>query len=144
MSNIYLWERLAGPNPNLRAADADRERIAERLRTGHAEGRLDTDEFQERLGRCYASKTVGELSELVKDLPRPLEPHERRSLGWAALWRPRLAALAAILLALVVLSAGHAHNIFWVWIPLVFLLWRVSWFRRRRSWTGGRRWDGWS
>jgi hypothetical protein len=35
--------------PPLRAADADREAIADRIRTGHAEGRLDTAELEERL-----------------------------------------------------------------------------------------------
>ena len=70
MANQYFLNRIAGPDPNLRAADADRERIAERLRNGHAEGRLDMDEFQQRLERCYEAKTLGELRELVKDLPR--------------------------------------------------------------------------
>src|SRR5262249_2818389 len=65
MTNQYLWARIAGPDPNLRAADADRERVAERLRAGHAEGRLDIDELQERLERCFESKTLGELRELV-------------------------------------------------------------------------------
>ena len=45
----------------LRASDDDRERVAERLRTGHTEGRLDLDELQERLERTYAAKTLGEL-----------------------------------------------------------------------------------
>ena len=59
MTNQYLWDRLAGRDPKLRAADADRERIAERLRKGHAEGRLDMDEFQHRLERCLEARTFG-------------------------------------------------------------------------------------
>ncbi|MBU8857110.1 MULTISPECIES: DUF1707 domain-containing protein [unclassified Micromonospora] len=53
----------------MRAADADREATAERLRTALAEGRLDLDEYDDRLRRAYGSKTYGELDELLTDLP---------------------------------------------------------------------------
>lgn len=45
MTKQYLWDRGAGRDADLRAADADREHIAERLRASHGEGRLDLDEF---------------------------------------------------------------------------------------------------
>lgn len=147
MTNQYFWPRIAGRDLNLRAADADRERIAERLRKSHAEGRLDMDEFQERLERCYAAKTLGELGELVTDLPREDELGERRSLGPSRPWRWRLIPLVPILILLIVVltATGHGHHgFFWLWIPLVFLFWRMSWWRRRRSWAGSRRgWDEW-
>jgi hypothetical protein len=57
-------------------------------------------------------------------------------------WRLRLAPLAPILIALIVVSAATGHHVFWLWIPLVFLLWRVSWWRRRGSWAGPRRGPG--
>ncbi|MGX2996997.1 DUF1707 SHOCT-like domain-containing protein [Streptomyces sp. JNUCC 64] len=58
------------PGPaRLRASDADRERIVERLRDAVAEGRLDLDEFGERLEATYAARTYGELEPLVRDLP---------------------------------------------------------------------------
>jgi hypothetical protein len=144
MTNQYLWARIAGPDPNLRAADADRERVAERLRQGHAEGRLDIDELQERLERCYESKTLGELRELVSDLPRlDVEEDQRRSFGWMGLWRWPIAPLVPILAGLIVISAiaGHhaGHHVFWLWIPLLFLFWRLSWWPRRRRWAGARR-----
>ena len=145
MTNQYFLDRIAGRNPNLRAADADRELTAARLREGHAEGRLDMDEFQQRLERCYQAKTVGELDELVRDLPRHDERVERPSLGWFRPPGPRLAPLAAIVIALIVISAAIGHHFFWLWIPLVFLFWRMSWSRRRRSWAGARRGpNGWT
>ncbi|MGW7415769.1 DUF1707 SHOCT-like domain-containing protein [Streptomyces sp. NPDC054863] len=55
--------------PELRASDADRERIAEVLRDAVAEGRLDMEEFDERLGAAYTSRTQAELQLLVRDLP---------------------------------------------------------------------------
>jgi DUF1707 SHOCT-like domain len=126
----HVWDRIAGQDPNLRAADADRERIAERLRTGHAEGRIDLSEFGERLERCYEAKTLGELDELVRDLPREERRDERRSLPWAALWRG--APWVPIAVALIVAFAAAGHRVFWFWLPLVFLLWRMSWWRRGR------------
>jgi Domain of unknown function (DUF1707) len=140
MTNQYVWARFAGPDPNLRAADADRERIAERLRKSHAEGRLDIDEFQQRLQRCFEAKTLGELSELVTDLPREDEHGERRPLGGP--WRWRLTPLVAILIGLLVVSAASEHHFFWLWIPLVFLFWKMSWWRRRRWSPGARRGPG--
>jgi hypothetical protein len=53
----------------LRASDADRDRITDILRDALAEGRLNTDEFSERLDGVYAAKTVGELEPFVRDLP---------------------------------------------------------------------------
>jgi hypothetical protein len=94
-------------------------------------------EFQQRLEHCYAAKTVGELGELVRDLPGQAEQTERRSF---LPWRWRLVPLAPVLIALIVVSAvtGHDHHVFWLWIPLVLLFWRMSWWRRRRSWAGPR------
>ncbi|MFE6841388.1 DUF1707 domain-containing protein [Streptomyces sp. NPDC057686] len=55
----------------LRASDADRDRIAHILADALAEGRLTADEHSERLDSLYAVKTVGELEVLVRDLPAP-------------------------------------------------------------------------
>lgn len=61
----------AGPLPELRASDADRERVVDRLRDAVAEGRLDMDEFEERLDAAYRSRTYAELEPLTRDLPAP-------------------------------------------------------------------------
>ncbi|MER5931317.1 DUF1707 domain-containing protein [Streptomyces sp. NPDC002054] len=55
--------------PELRASDADRERVVERLRDAVAEGRLTMEEFEERLEAAYASRTYAELEPLTRDLP---------------------------------------------------------------------------
>ena len=55
----------------LRASDADREQVAELLRHAHTEGRLDLDEFQERVERALSAKTYGELAAITGDLPGP-------------------------------------------------------------------------
>ncbi|WP_327068678.1 DUF1707 SHOCT-like domain-containing protein [Kitasatospora sp. NBC_01302] len=53
----------------LRASDADRERIAELLRDAYAEGRLTVEEHSERIEAAYSAKTLGELAPLTRDLP---------------------------------------------------------------------------
>ncbi|GCB48976.1 DUF1707 domain-containing protein [Streptomyces sp. NL15-2K] len=55
--------------PELRASDADRERVAEVLRDALAEGRLDMEEFEERLDATYKARTYGELTPITRDLP---------------------------------------------------------------------------
>ncbi|GAB7033282.1 DUF1707 domain-containing protein [Streptomyces sp. NPDC021749] len=58
----------------LRASDADRERVAEILRDALAEGRLDMAEFDERLEAAYLARTYGELAPLTADLPAAAAP----------------------------------------------------------------------
>lgn len=59
--------------PQLRASDADRERIVERLRHAAGEGRLDVEELDERLARAYAARTVSELQTLTADVVPAVE-----------------------------------------------------------------------
>jgi hypothetical protein len=56
-------------DPRIRASDDDRDRAASLLREHHAAGRLDAEEFDERLDRALAAKTIGDLDELLSDLP---------------------------------------------------------------------------
>ncbi|ROP30308.1 uncharacterized protein DUF1707 [Couchioplanes caeruleus] len=56
---------------SLRAADADRHDIAERLKAALDEGRLSLGEYDERVRDAYAARTYAELLVLVADLPRP-------------------------------------------------------------------------
>ncbi|MFI8307436.1 DUF1707 domain-containing protein [Streptomyces sp. NPDC085927] len=55
--------------PDLRASDADRERVAAVLRDAVAEGRLDMEEFEERLDATYKARTYRELEPITRDLP---------------------------------------------------------------------------
>src|SRR3954453_13417186 len=63
--------------PALPAAGAAPERAAAALRRHHLDGRLDTDELQERLGACYAARTLGQLEPLLADLPGAARPAPR-------------------------------------------------------------------
>ncbi|MEU1468882.1 DUF1707 domain-containing protein [Streptomyces sp. NPDC005761] len=57
--------------PDMRASDAERERVAEVLREAVAEGRLQMEEFEQRLDATYKARTHGELEPLIRDLPAP-------------------------------------------------------------------------
>ena len=56
-------------DPRIRASDEDRDRTVSLLREHHAAGRLTAEEFNERIDKAYEAKTVGELDELMTDLP---------------------------------------------------------------------------
>lgn len=58
------------PRSQLRAADTDREHVAEQLRSAHTEGRLDLTEYDERVQQAWAARTYGELRALTADLPQ--------------------------------------------------------------------------
>ncbi|MGV9303463.1 MULTISPECIES: DUF1707 SHOCT-like domain-containing protein [unclassified Nonomuraea] len=71
----------------LRAGDSDRDRVARILRFAVGDGRIGTEELNDRLDRAYAAQTCGELDGIVADLPDPdrFEVPEvlRLSTGWA-------------------------------------------------------------
>jgi hypothetical protein len=55
----------------MRASDADRAAVAQRLQRAVDEGRLDLTDYDERLQQTYAAKTYGELDRITADLPAP-------------------------------------------------------------------------
>jgi hypothetical protein len=69
-----------GGRDKLRAADADRDRVAGILGTAYSEGRLSKDEYDARLEAALSAHTYGELDQVVTDLPMsaavtgPVEP----------------------------------------------------------------------
>ena len=99
----------------LRASDADREAVAERLRAAAVEGRLEPDELEERLETAFRARTYGELDRLVVDLPaapvRWVRP--RREVAFA-----RVAVVLAILTAAVAFAA-----LAFAWWAIALVVW---------------------
>jgi hypothetical protein len=56
-------------DPRIRASDADRDRATALLREHHAAGRLTAEEFNERMDAALGAKTLGEIDDLLADLP---------------------------------------------------------------------------
>ncbi|MCX4883331.1 DUF1707 domain-containing protein [Streptomyces sp. NBC_00847] len=79
---------------DLRASDADRDRIADLLRDALAEGRLTADEHAERVEGVLAAKTVGELEVFIRDLPAA-HRHRAAPAFAAAPNRPTVGAIPA-------------------------------------------------
>jgi hypothetical protein len=107
----------ASRDRSVRASDAERERVAEELRGHHLEGRLTADEFDERVGAAYASRTRGDLEALLIDLP---------ASGGAPLAAPRTGPKPAWPVALAVgaglLGIGVLGGVPWAVFLVVFAL----------------------
>ncbi|WP_079152406.1 DUF1707 SHOCT-like domain-containing protein [Streptomyces sp. RTd22] len=95
----------------MRASDAEREHIAEVLRDAVAEGRLDMEEFGERLDAAYAARTHAELEPLIRDLPVPgaaaaVEPRPADDTGVAARdgWGARIGGAPTSKMAVAVMG----------------------------------------
>lgn len=56
----------------IRASDAERDAVVERLRRALGQGRLTMEEYDGRVAAAYAAKTRGELAPLTQDLPGSL------------------------------------------------------------------------
>lgn len=80
--------------PEMRAGDADRDRVAQVLRDAAGDGRLTLEELDERLDAVYAAKTYADLEPLTRDLPvtgtgtapAPLGGADRRPVDGAPSW----------------------------------------------------------
>jgi hypothetical protein len=72
----------------LRASDAERERVVAFLREHALLGRLTDDELEDRIGLAYAAVTVGDLETLIGDLPRAARPGSRPAVSRPSAPRP--------------------------------------------------------
>jgi hypothetical protein len=140
------WFRM-GPDLNMRVSDAERAEVADRLSRHYADGRLDQAEFDDRVSRAMAAKTVGDLRGLFDDLPdlpgdipddnaddtrtRPFagpgwEPGMSPASGGAAARRrgPHRGPVRTVLLVVLLIAAANIawHAVgFWI-TPVVWLV----------------------
>jgi hypothetical protein len=112
------------PPSSLRASDADREAVAERLRHAAVEGRLDPDELEERLHTALRARTYGDLRRLLVDLPATPMAWERRTgaampvARTALVVATRVAMVLAVVAVVLVVAAVMAAG---------WMLWAVVW-----------------
>jgi hypothetical protein len=149
-------------NDRIRISDADREQVAARLREHYAEGRLNSDELEERISATFSAKTYGDLRRVMADLPEPAPVPDygqqwgkasRQAAQWGrprtVVYRrgPRLLPLALLALVVALVVPGVAW-LFLALFKIVLVLWLVaavvgiigaSLFRRRmrRMWRSG-------
>ncbi|MFI6046406.1 DUF1707 domain-containing protein [Nocardia sp. NPDC051321] len=106
---------------NVRASDADREKIVEQLRHAMNEGRLTLHEYDDRLQQVYSAKTYGELTPVLADLPaqrgsRAMVPTNRIPQWVVIMWIPWVFVNMLTLLIWVATGAGYFWP-FWVAVP---------------------------
>ena len=108
----------------VRASDAERERVAGILRSAAGAGLLTLDEVDQRLAAVYAARFVSELAPLTADLPEdgrryaPVDLRARsRALAGARLHLAGYLALVALMVGIWVATGADYH--FWpVWPAL--------------------------
>ena len=139
----YRWDpaypatsRRTGPDDGsrLRASDAERNEVADKLSRHFAEGRLDQAEFKTRLDRAMGAVTRGDLDGLFDDLPRladdPVPPKPRRRLFLPAV-------VLVVLVAVAASAAVSTVHLPWLLIVLVLIVvWHRAGHRRSRSRDG--------
>jgi Domain of unknown function (DUF1707) len=138
----------------IRASDADRERVTARLRDHYAEGRLTSEELEERTSAALQAKTFGDLHRVMTDLPDPvlvprgapgLQPAGPRGLSRRR--GPRFLPVLMVFLLVALLAPGPGWVLF-AFFKVILLFWLVTGlaafvfarrFRRRMSggWPGG-------
>lgn len=148
-------------NDRIRISDADREQVAARLREHFAEGRLTSEELDQRITAALSAKTAGDLRQVMADLPgpAPVPPPAGQGPPWAGRpWAggpwvvhrrrgPRLLPLALLALIAVLVLPG-AGLVLGVFLKLLLLFWLVAMVagviaafrfrhRMRRYWRSG-------
>jgi hypothetical protein len=104
---------------DVRASDADRQRVIDLLRTHTADGRLTLDEFEERVGEALAARTRDELRLVLRELPLPADPAPAAAPPVRHRSRRRMPTVPATVLLVVVGSVLLGHFAWWL-IPIGF------------------------
>ncbi|HZE05744.1 MAG TPA: DUF1707 domain-containing protein [Solirubrobacteraceae bacterium] len=113
---------------SLRASDADREEIVNRLHKAATEGRIAPDELEQRVSAALKARTYSELDATVADLPRQLGRHprpqtRRRSAGgWAVSTVRANPVLLLFVLPVVAVTAAMVLAATVVWAVLMVVI----------------------
>jgi hypothetical protein len=110
----------------IRASDADREHVAERLRRAAGEGRLRTEELEQRLETALVARTYGQLDSVLSDLPGrrlavPAQALSRRPRGVLGVTLAMLATLAVLVTVLFIATGVFAGWLLWVAFGFFFM-----------------------
>lgn len=125
---------------HMRVSDAERQAVADRLAEHFSSGRLDQEEFDERVSRAMGAKTRADLNGLFDDLPESGMPGQGlpgtgAPAGVCAHRRRfRHPVLLAAFVILVALTAGHVvFPLLWIGFLVVIALAVTGHFGRGRS-----------
>jgi len=111
------YDRRFPGDRRLRVADRDREAVADILRREHIAGRIDNEEFEERITRCLAGKTYADLDVLIQDFPADERGAPQRARRPATVRFFPFFPVVPIVVAAIILSHGR---LLWLAFPLFF------------------------
>lgn len=116
----------------LRVGDAERDEAARALGDHFASGRLEREEYDERLEQAFAARNGNDLMALFRDMPQPRgaasqvrRHHERRG--------PRIPFLPVLLVLIGLAIVFNAGWIVWVGLGALLLVKKFQWERRNRQ-----------
>ena len=125
---------------HMRVSDAERQAVADRLAEHFSSGRLDQEEFDERVSRAMSAKTRADLNGLFDDLPESGMagqglPETGAPAGVCAQRRRfRHPVLLAAFVIILALAAGHVvFPLLWIGFLVVIALAVTGHFGRGRS-----------
>jgi hypothetical protein len=117
--------RAGRADAHLRASDAERNEVAERLARHFADGRLDQAEYRARLDRAMGATTRGDLGGLFDDLPPLVDESPPPS-------RRRRVVPVLVVLALFALTTALAVPFVHVPVLLIVVIVLFLWYRSGR------------
>lgn len=109
-------------DPRARIGDAERDRATSELGQHYADGRLDHEEYDERLDAIWSAKTSADLAVVFHDLPRQVVPAARPAVVGRRRPFPWLPVLFVLIGLSILLEA-----------PLWLLIFPVLWIAHRRG-----------
>ncbi|HEY0646045.1 MAG TPA: DUF1707 domain-containing protein [Nocardioides sp.] len=107
-------------DPRMRVSDSDRERAMADLAGHYADGRLDHEEYDERLDAIWTARTRADLAVLFSDLPRPAVTYPPVRSPQPADRRGFRMPLLPVLALLIVLSILFEAPVWLLIFPLMF------------------------
>ena len=108
-------------DPRLRIADSDRERAMADLAMHYTDGRLDHEEYDERLDAVWTARTRADLALLFEDLPRVPVAHPPAKVAPPRSSRRSRIPLLPVIALLVALSLITEAPLWLLVFPLLFL-----------------------
>jgi Domain of unknown function (DUF1707) len=129
----------------MRVSDAEREAVTDQLAEHYAQGRLDHNEFDKRVGQAMGAKTRADLTGLFADLPA-LANRELRALPTSQTTPPARSRrhrhpVLLLVLAVVIFSAAAHAVVAGPWLWLAFAVAAAAYMTRgiRRAGPGHQR-----
>lgn len=126
---------------SLRASDADRDQIVERLHRAATEGRIVAEELEQRVSAALKARTYDELEATVSDLPSPRHRNSRRESGRRPALQWTMATVRAnpflLVFAIPVMAVTMALllAVTMVWLVLMVVILAVGGRRTAPPWA---------